>query len=343
MPKAQTSAVPRMSAGRMDLMLCLVSGLRILSAADVRESLPMAAAIEAMREAFGALAAGRAEIPVRTSVPCAGDGTLLIMPGRVSDPPALGAKLVSVFPRNAGSSVPVVQATVVLFDAATGEPAAVLDGTTLTAIRTGAASGLATDLLARKDARRVAILGSGVQARTQLEAMCCVRRVDSVFVWSQTRANAERFVSELSRERRPPYAVRVAESAADAAREADIVCCATSSSEPVLLSADVAAGAHVNAVGSFMPGMREFDPALLSRARVVVDQREAAMAEAGEIIVAINGGLVRRDALVELGAIVNGAARGRESADEITVFKSVGLAVQDLVAGARALEWFARD
>jgi ornithine cyclodeaminase len=324
-------------------MLCVVSGLRILSADDVRRSLPMPAAIEAMREAFGALAAGRADVPVRTSVPCANDGTLLVMSGRVSDPAALGAKLVSVFPGNAASGQPVVQATVLLLNAESGAPYAVLDGTSLTAIRTGAASGLATDLLARKDARRVAILGSGVQARTQLEAVCCVRSIESVAVWSRTRANAERFAEEQSAERRAQGAVRVAASPDDAVRNADIVCCATSSSEPVLSSADVADGVHVNAVGSFMPGMREFEPALLGRARVVVDQREAAMAEAGEVIVAINGGLVRRDSLIELGAIVNGAARGRASDDEITVFKSVGLAVQDLVAGARAVRNLVRD
>jgi ornithine cyclodeaminase/alanine dehydrogenase-like protein (mu-crystallin family) len=307
---------------------------RHLSATDVRAALPMRAAIAAMREAFSALAAGHAVLPVRTAVPIPGGATLLVMPARTENPAAIGAKLVTVFPRNAGSDTPVVQAIVVLIDPKTGSPSATLDGTALTAIRTGAVSGLATDLLARADATRAAIIGSGAQARTQLEAVACVRKLASVAVWSRTQSHAEAFARDL---RGAAFTVRVAATAADAARDADIICCATSATDPVLAARDVATGTHVNAIGSFTPAMREFESALLTSAVVVVDQREAALEEAGELIDALGRGLTKLDRLVELGSIVTGAARGRTAPDQITVFKSVGLAIQDVVAGARAV------
>jgi ornithine cyclodeaminase len=273
---------------------------------------------------------------MRAVVPAARDGTLLVMPGRVTTPAALGAKLVTVFPGNSSTHgiAPVVQALVVLLDPATGTPSAVLDGTALTAIRTGAASGVATDLLARPDARRVAILGAGVQARTQLEAVRSVRHINSIALWSRTRAHAESFASELAAPAGFTGDIRIARSAAEAVRAADIVCCATSSSEPVLHDADVAAGMHINAVGSFTPAMCEFDPEILGRSVVVVDQREAALSEAGEVIAAVRAGLVLTEHLAELGAVITGAAPGRAEPHDITVFKSVGLAVQDLVAAA---------
>ena len=294
----------------------------------------MPRAIAAMREAFAALASGRAVLPVRTAVPAGNGATLLVMPARVENPAAVGAKLVTVFPRNAGTATPVVQAIVVLIDPANGAPSAVLDGTSLTAIRTGAASGLATDLLARRDATRVAILGAGAQARTQLEAVACVRSVQSVALWSRTRAKADAFAQEL---RGAPFDVRVAESSGDAARNAEIICCATSATVPVLRDTDVAAGAHVNAIGSFTPAMREVEGELLSRALLVVDQREAALEEAGELIDAVARRLVLPPRIAELGGVVTGAVAGRTSPDQVTVFKSVGLAIQDVVAGSWAL------
>lgn len=306
---------------------------RYYTADDIRAALSMPAAIAAMRDAFAALASGHVDMPVRTAVPADGGATLLVMPARVAQPAAFGAKLVTVFPQNAPAGRPVVQAVVVLIEPNTGAPLATLEGTSLTAIRTGAASGLATDLLALRDVTHVAILGAGVQARTQLEAVRCVRPISSVAIWSRTRAHADRFASELR-----DVDVRVARSAADAAHGAGIICCATSASTPMLASADVAAGTHVNAVGSFTPDMIEIDPTLVGRARVVVDQREAALAEAGEVIAAVRGGLLARDDLAELGAVVVGAVLGRRSATDITMFKSVGLAVQDLVAAARIVD-----
>lgn len=311
----------------------------VLSAADVRAALPMRKAIAAMREAFRQLAGGLVELPLRTAVPAPQeDGVLLVMPARCDLALGLGAKLVTVFPGNAKRGRPLVNAVVVLLDAATGELRALLEGTALTAIRTGAASGLATEVLARADARRVAVIGSGVQARSQLEAVCCVRAIEAVSVYSRSRANAERFAAEMAGVGAIPGRIAVAASAAEAASGADVVCTATSSPTPVLDAGDVRPGTHVNAVGSFTPEMQELAPALLGRARVVVDQREAALAEAGEVIATVRQGLLDAEGLVELGRVVVGQAVGREAEEQITVFKSVGLALQDLVAGSRAVE-----
>jgi alanine dehydrogenase len=303
--------------------------MRSYSAADVRKALPMPLAIEAMREAFGLLARGAVDLPVRTAVDLPDrQGVFLVMPCRAGS--AFGAKLVSVIPGNRGIGLPAVRAVMLLFDPETGEPDALIDGDALTAIRTGAASGLATDLLAQPAARRVAILGAGVQARTQLEAVCCVRDIESAVVWSRTPRHAEQFAGEMAGREGIP-AVHVAGSARAAVADADVVCTATAARDPILMADDVPAGTHVNAVGSFTPEMRELDSVLLGRARVIVDHRPAAMAEAGEVIAAVRDRVIGEADLIELGSLVDGAV-GRRDAREITVFKSVGVAVQDVVA-----------
>ncbi len=311
--------------------------IRILTAANIRATLPMRDAITTMRTAFGALSSGTAILPLRTAVPGHEDGAVsLFMPGRLADD-ALGAKVVSVFPNNATRGLARVHATVLLLRPTTGEPAALLEGTSLTALRTGAASGLATDLLARADASTVAIVGSGVQARTQLEAVCCVRDITRAWVYSRTREHAERFAHECAAREGFPDTIQVVDSVEDAVTDADVVCTATSSATPVLAHNHIRPGTHVNAVGSFAPDMREIDPKLLGRATTVVDQREASLAEAGEVITAIEMGFVTVDALVELGDVLNGTAPGRPDDTAVTVFKSVGLAAQDLAAGTMAL------
>lgn len=292
----------------------------------------MPRAIEAMREAFGLLDRGEVDAPVRTVIPLpALGGSFLVMAARAGD--AFGAKLVTVAAENRLRGLAAVHAAVVMFDPTSGAPHALLDGESLTAIRTGAASGLATDLLARPDAARVAILGSGRQARTQLEAVCCVRKIETVSVWSQTRAHAARFAAEMVRVEGCPEEITVTASVEVAVDEADIICAATSSSQPVLLARHVGEGTHINGIGSFRKTMCEMEPELLGTARVVVDQRAAALAEAGEVIAAIERDLLTEDDLVELGAVVNGREAGRRGGAEITVFKSVGVAVQDVVAG----------
>ncbi len=310
----------------------------ILAADDVRAALPMPDAIEAMRKAFGLLAAGQADVPLRTGIDIPKhEAVTLLMPAYLHVGNRLGAKIVSVFPNNSNLDLPTIHAVVILINAATGQPEALLEGTALTAIRTGAASGLATDLLARPDASTVAIIGSGAQARTQLEAVCCVRHIERACVYSPTRAHAEHFAAGMAGHPGVPASIEVVSSAHEAAAQADIICAATTSSTPVVGPTDVRPGAHINGVGSYTPAMREIDPELVKRARVVVDQRQAALAEAGEVIACIQDGSLREGDLIELGEVVNGRQPGRTDAEQITFFKSVGLAAQDIAAAQQAL------
>lgn len=308
--------------------------LHLLSAEDLRAALPMGDAVEAMKRAFAALSSGEADMPQRVAVQVpAVNGLALFKPAGLAA--GLGAKIVTVFPQNPDRGKPLIAGLVILLDPETGEPAALLDGTFLTAWRTGAASGAATDLLARRDARTAAILGSGVQARTQALAIDAVRELDEIRVYSPTRDHLERFEDEMT----PQLSsrLRLAASPADAVRDADVVCAATTSSQPVFDGRDLKPGCHVNGVGSYTAEMREVDAETVRRSRVFVDHRPAARAEAGDLIQAAADGVTRADAWIELGEVVAGARRGRRDASEITFFKSVGVAVQDIEAGAVAL------
>ncbi len=312
--------------------------MRILDAEATRQALPMPALIAAMKRAFAALSAGEVVMPQRAHMrlPAAG-GTLFSMPAWVhtSQGDALAVKVVSVYPGNPQAGLPLVQAAVLTLDAATGRPLALLEGNVLTARRTGAASGAATDLLARPDSRTAAILGAGVQARTQLEAVCAVRPIQRAWVYAPTRAHAETFARQMSARLGIP--VQAAESPAQALEQADVVCAATTARGPVFSDADVRPGTHINGVGSYTPQMVELPPQTLGRAAVFVDSRAAALAEAGEIIQAIQRGLLNPAAMTELGLLVNGEAEGRTSPEQITVFKSVGVGVQDALAAQVAL------
>jgi ornithine cyclodeaminase len=316
----------------------------ILNAAEVREALPMPQAIEAMREAFAAFSNGRAVVPARThlAVPQHA-GTSLIMPALVNDNDsnneALAVKVVSVFDKNSESGLARIQAAVLVLDPATGQPQALLEGAALTAIRTAAASGLATELLSRRDSRIVAILGAGVQARAHLEALCAVRPITEVRIYSRTPAKVEVLLRDIANRREHKVRLVAATSAREALDHADIICCTTTSSVPVFADADVAAGTHINAVGSYTPGAREAPAETVRRARVVVDSRQASWDEAGDLIQPLNAGVIDRDHIyAELGEIVTCRKPGRSDNCQITLFKSVGLAVQDAVAARRALE-----
>ena len=310
----------------------------ILTAHDVRAALPMPDAIESMRKAFGMLSSGQADVPPRTAIEMPKhDAVTLFMPAYLHSGNRLGAKIVSVFPNNINLELPRIHGIVILINAATGQPEALLEGTTLTAIRTGAASGLATDLLARRDASTVAIIGSGAQARTQLEAVCCVRQIKSAWVYSPNRAHAEQFAAEAASRKDTPVEIEIASSAHEAVSQADIICTATTSSTPVIGPGDVKPGAHVNGIGSYTPAMYEVDPELVKQMRVVVDQRQAALAEAGEVIACLQQGWLRENELIELGDIINGTRPGRIGGDQMTFFKSVGVAVQDVAAAQQAL------
>jgi ornithine cyclodeaminase/alanine dehydrogenase-like protein (mu-crystallin family) len=311
--------------------------LRFLSAADVRRALPMDAAIMAMKSAFAQLSGGSAEMPLRTRLQTP-DGTTLIMPAYLKESGEVGVKVVSVFPNNVRRQQPIIYAMVLALDVTTGQPLALLEGGSLTAIRTGAGSGAATDVLARANARSVAIIGSGVQARTQLEAVCEVRSIEQVWVYGPTRARAEQFAAEMAGVGRIPKQISVAGSANEAVREADIICTATTSTHPVFDGKLVRAGTHINAVGSYLPEMQEVDEITLQRSLITVDSRESVLAEAGEILIAIaNGSLTESAIHAELGEIITGTRAGRSSDDQITYFKSCGVAVQDAAAAHVAL------
>ncbi len=216
-------------------------------------------------------------------------------------------------------------------DPATGAPLALIEGGSLTAIRTGAASGAATDVLARPDAAVVALFGSGVQARRQLEAVCTVRPIKRVIVYSL--AGAEAFAAEMAGVGPIPADIRLAATPREALAEADVVCAATTSRTPVFDGRDLRPGTHVNGIGAFTPEMQEIDAATVRRARVVVDSLEAALAEAGDLIIPLNAGEISRDHVsTELGEVIAGSKPGRTSTEQITFFKSVGVAAQDAMA-----------
>jgi len=310
--------------------------LRVISAADVQRAVTMAEAIGAVRDVFVQLSAGRVVVPLRTSVPVdSRDGVMLLMPAYLPATDALGAKMLSVFPSNLACGLPTIHAVVVVVDAETGRPLALMDGAYLTALRTGAASGVATDLLARSDAHVAAIFGAGAQARTQLAAVCTVRRIERVWVFDPAPGAAAAYATEMRARGRPiPQSVHVAESAAQAVCEADVICTATTSRTPVFDDAKVKPGVHINGIGSYTPEMQEVPAATVARAKMVVDSRSAGLAEAGDLLIPLNDGTISLGQIHgEIGEVASGRISGRESDDEITFFKTVGVAAQDIAIG----------
>jgi len=309
--------------------------LRVLSAAEVRRALPMTDAIAAVREAFAQLSAGRVEIPPRTRMRLGSDRAhALVMPGYAPEARRLGVKVVALHQDNAGRGLPYIHASMLLLDAADGRPLALLDAATLTALRTGAASGLATELLARADSRVAVIFGAGTQARTQLEAVCAVRPIERALVFDPDTGRSARYAEQMGARLGIP--VSVAGSPA-VVSEADVVCTATTSLTPVFPDADLRHGSHVNAIGAYRPDMRELPAETLRRCRLFVDSREACLEEAGDVMAAIRDGVIRSDHVeAELGELVERPPAARAPGD-VTVFKSVGSAAQDLFAAQRAL------
>ena len=314
--------------------------MHLLTRSDVERALPMADAIGLVRDAFRALSTGQAVAPMRTVLRLPDhDGVTLVMPGYVAPSEALAVKVVSVRNRNPARGLPRINALVVLVDPATGEPVAVMNGRYLTVLRTGAASGVATDCLARPDAAVLAVIGAGAQAREQIVAVAAVRPIRRVLVYARRPEGVRALIADMGpRMRAGGVEVVAAGSAEEAVREADVVCAATTSLTPVFDGAVLRPGTHVNGVGSYRPDMRELDVTTLRRAdRIVVDQRAAALGEAGELMAAIAEGVIPPGTvLAELGEIAAGTRAGRDRANEITVFKSVGNAVQDAVV-ARAV------
>jgi ornithine cyclodeaminase/alanine dehydrogenase-like protein (mu-crystallin family) len=304
--------------------------IRVLTAADVRSALPMPAAIDAVAQAYSQLSAGRATMPLRSRFHTE-KGVTLLMPAHLHDSGDFAVKIVSVYGNNPKLGLPTVAATVLALDPQTGMPLALMEGDSLTALRTGAAGGVAARYLAREDAKSVALFGAGVQARAQLQAVMAVRSISQVMIIDPFEKAAKCLAEEISGWTDGPEA-QLIENPKDAVSRADLVLAATTSKTPLFDGNDLQPGTHVTGVGSFTPEMQEIDAITIARARVVVDQRDAALAEAGDIIL----GKAEIDA--EIGEIVNGEKPGRENDEEITFFKSVGLAVQDAVTAAAVLK-----
>ncbi|HIF67814.1 MAG TPA: ornithine cyclodeaminase family protein [Candidatus Lambdaproteobacteria bacterium] len=319
--------------------------LRILSRSDVEQALPMAEAIAGMKRAFGLLSTGQTEAPLRSRVQVPEqEGVLLTMPASVPGEGSLAVKLVSVFGKNRERSIPLIHAVVLVLHPETGVPQALLDGEALTATRTGAGAGAAAALLARPDAESVAILGSGVQARAQLEAMCAVRAIRKVRVFSPNPEHVRAFVEEMRGRSPIPEEVSAVDSSTEAVRDADIVCTSTTSTTPVINFNDLKPGCHVSGVGSFRPDMQEIDNETIRNGLVVVDARESALAETGDLVIPIAQGVIQPDHIhAEIGEIVNQTKAGRTTAEQLTVFKSCGVAVQDAVAARIVLDCAERD
>jgi len=298
----------------------------------VHELLTMQACIPLMRDTLVSLAEGDVVLPLRSKVRLPdGSGILGLMPGYLGEPESFGLKVVTVMPGNHGTQYDSHQGVVMLFGVEHGEPLAILDATAITAIRTAAASAAATDALANPDAGDLALLGSGAQARTHLTAMQCVRSLRRVRVWSRTRANAERFARDEGERR--GLVIEVAPSAEHAVRDADIVCTTTAAREPILHGDWLARGVHVNAVGACFSTSRELDTEAARRARLFTDCRESCLNEAGDFLIARDEGAIDDAHLLgELGEVFLGKVPGRVSRGDITIFESLGIAIEDLAA-----------
>ena len=301
----------------------------------------MPEAIELMKTAFLELSAGRAQAPLRATVEIAETpSVLLTMPGHVPAARSLGVKIVSVFGDNASRGLPMIQAVVILVDDENGKVLAIMEGGSITSLRTGAVSGAATDLLARPDASTLVVIGAGVQGVTQAAAVCAVRPIMTVIAIDRRQEALDRYV-EAFRSDWPQYDVELITStdADHAVAQADVICTATTAHTPVFDDTSLRPGVHINAVGAFTPDMQEIPMETVVRATVVVDDFETALAEAGDLIKPLNAGLIDRSHIErELGQIAGGTAPRRVSEREITLFKSVGNAVQDVVVARRAVD-----
>jgi len=303
----------------------------VISQREVPSLLPMPECIDVMAETLKATSRGDTVLPLRSMMWLPDRrGLLGLMPASLGTPSVMGLKVVSVFPGNHGTEFDSHQGVVLLYEVEHGSLLAVIDATSITAIRTAAASGAATRLLAREDASDVAILGSGVQARTHLEAMRAVRPLRRIRVWSRNPRNAQAFAA---RESRAGMDVEAMGTAREAVEGADLICTTTASSQPVLEGAWIRPGAHINAAGACFPTARELDTQAMTRARLYVDRRESTLHEAGDFIIPKNEGAIGEDHIVgEVGEALLGLVPGRRSKEEITLFKSLGIAVEDLAA-----------
>jgi ornithine cyclodeaminase/alanine dehydrogenase-like protein (mu-crystallin family) len=303
-----------------------VDGPRFIGAADLAAALSWADAIDALEAAFGVVPSNG---PQRAHIPVPG-GELLLMPAAAAAE-GVGVKLVTLAPRNAERGLPFIHGVYVLFAPGTLAPAALVDGAALTTLRTAAVSALATRHLARPDARRLVVFGAGTQARAHVAAMRAARTIEHVAIVGRDPARAAALVASLVAE-----GIDAVAAGADAVAEADIVCTCTTSREPLFDASALRPGVHVNAIGAYRPDMRELPAAALGRGLLVVETRESALLEAGDVVLAIaDGALTEHDVRHELAGVVGGAVR-RAGPEQVTIFKSVGLGLEDLAIAAAA-------
>jgi alanine dehydrogenase len=298
--------------------------------------LSMEAAISVMEQTFRSLAAGECLQPLRSLMWLPdGNGILGMMPGYARGPDILGIKVITIFHANGALGLPSHQGVVMLFDAKTGAPLLMLDASAITAIRTAAASALATRLLARPDAAHLAILGTGEQAERHIEAITLIRRIDHITVWGRNSTHAQ----TLARKFEKACRVSIANTVQEAVNDADIICTVTASREPILLGEWIPEGAHINAVGACTPATRELDTAAVLRSRLFTDRYESLFHEAGEFLIPKKEGLLTEtDTQGELGEVLTGTKQGRRDAAEITLFKSLGIAAEDLFSARYIFE-----
>ena len=312
--------------------------IRILRSADVHLLLPMQECIELMHRTMSAVSEGRVVLPLRSILVMPGDlGMLGNMPGYLGDPECFGVKLVSLMPRNKPPQYSSHIGIVLLFEVEHGQPVAMLDASEITAIRTAAASGLATRLLSRPDASDLAILGAGEQASSHLAAMLCVRKLRRIRVWGRDPEKAAAFAHAEGV--RHGTAIEVAESPRDAVAGADIICTVTKAREPILLGEWIEPGAHLNVVGSSLPSTAEIDIPAVVKSRFFVDCRSSTITEGGDYLRALRSGAITPDHIqAEIGEVANGSKVGRTSAKDITLYKSLGIAPQDLASAHYVLQ-----
>jgi alanine dehydrogenase len=310
----------------------------VLSRALVEQLLTLDECIEAVRDVQTAFSGGRAVMPLRLTASFHEAGLLRAMPAWLDDGPALGMKTITNFPGNVARGLPPTLATMLVFDAATGELVAIMDGVHLTNVRTAAASAVATQALARPESSSLALIGAGMQAASHLAAMALVLPLKRVSVSARSRASAERFVAEQS-SRLPHLTLTAVDSPAQALVGADVVCTVSSAPEPVVTAGSLRAGTHVNAVGSHAPSAREIDGETMAAARVIVDSREATLSECGDCMIPIAEGLFGPEHVSdELGEVLAGTKAGRGDPEQVTIYQSCGIAVQDVAAAKMVLD-----
>lgn len=305
----------------------------ILNQQEVESLLPMAECIPLMADALRSLAKGEMAQPLRMVIsPPGAKGLLALMPAhKATEPAAYGVKVIGVFPDNPAKGLDAHQGSVILLSGETGEVMALMNASAITAIRTAAVSGVATDLLARDTAGDLALIGAGVQAHTHLEAMACVRQIKRARIASRDFDNAKRFVEAM--QARYAFPIEAVETVEAAVRGADLIVAATSSREPIIRREWVATGAHLNAVGASVPAAREVDSETMAAASLFVDRRESTLNESGDYLLALREGAIGPDHIrAEIGEVLINDRPGRTSAEEITLFKSLGLAVEDLAS-----------